>query len=53
MLMNAYEQNQRDAKHHWGCKNDKETRERLDPKRMVKWPQDTPTPTRGKATNIH
>ena len=31
MSMNAYEQFQRDAKHHWGCKKikiNKETRER-------------------------
>ena len=27
MSMNAYEQDQRDAKHHWGCNNNKETRE--------------------------
>ena len=28
MIMNAYEQDQRDAKHHWRCNNNKETRER-------------------------
>ena len=27
MHMNAYEQYQRDAKYHWGCKNNKETKE--------------------------
>ena len=32
VIMNAYEQDQRDAKHHWGCNNNKETRERPDQK---------------------
>ena len=31
MRMNAYEQNQRDTKHHWGCsKGNKETKEKPD-----------------------
>ena len=30
MSMNAYEQDQRDAKHHWGCKSNKDTREQPD-----------------------
>ena len=28
MIMNAYEQDQRDANHHWGCNNNKETKEK-------------------------
>ena len=31
---------------HWWIK-------RPEPERMVKWSKDTPTPTRGKATNVH
>ena len=27
MIMNAYEQNQRDTEHHWGCNNDKEKKD--------------------------
>ena len=27
MIMNAYEQNKRDAKYHWGCHKNEETKE--------------------------
>ena len=61
MLKNAYEQNQRDAKHQWGCnKGNKETKEKPDQenKSLVgqktlliedgKRSKDTPTFTEGR-----
>ena len=65
MIMNAYEQDQIDAKHHWGCNNNKETRERpnqenkslVDQKtRLIedgKRSKDTPTSTEGEATDVY
>ena len=66
MHMNAYEHDQKDAKYHWGCNNNKEIKEhpstrkishwwtqRTESERMVGWSKDTPTSTEGEATNVH